>query len=123
MGEPRLRSEWQQLVRLLEGSGLTLSAFAALHGVGHQSLRRWRAVFRREGELARGAKRSVAPGPPNASPDAVRLVRVISVRDAGRPRESGLTLEVGAVRIAVGCGFDAETLAGVLSVVTALRSK
>jgi hypothetical protein len=56
------------------------------------------------------------PGGHTAIPQGPAITRTRRLTEAPRPEPAVLTLEVGAVRIAVPPAFDRETLAAVLAV-------
>ena len=100
---------WSERVSAWKASGKTSDAFSEGAEFTGMQLRHWSSVLRRRRAKERGAK--PAGG-----------IRMALVR-RGRPKGSKstteskpLTLEIGAVRIAVVRGFDREVLTSVLEV-------
>lgn len=96
---PAQRRRWQREIKAWRGSGKTLSAFARERGLSRDALEYW--------------KRRLAP----ATPAALAL---IPVRPAAAAWPSGagapIELVIGAARLILPPGFEAESLSRALEV-------
>jgi hypothetical protein len=101
----RSRTQWRQLVEGWPRSGLTQQAYCERHGVGLASLRRWRGIFQDEGNGGSG----MAVG-------RSRLVPVRLVDDEPGQRPALTVVLADGLRLEIGRGFDAPTLARLLGV-------
>lgn len=94
------RDQSAEVVELLDASGLTVVAFAQLHGIGRHRVYRACAYVRSEGV-----------------PAVVPSVRFLPVR-LPPARSSSLDVHLGAARIPVSSGFDPALLRAVVAALT-----
>lgn len=90
---------WAERVRSWRSSGESATAFAEAHGFTHSSLRYW-------------ARRLAGPTKQLATPTMVRLVRQ-SKTPVVATQSADLVVEIGAARVRVARGFDADLLVAV----------
>lgn len=103
--DPSTQERWMGQVQAWRDSGKPLSAWAREHGVSHYALRYWK-------RRAEGKARSV--GKPKTSKS--QAPKFIAVRADAPAPGAPIELLVGAVRVVVPAGFEAQTLAAVLAV-------
>ena len=103
--DPSTQERWMAQVQAWRSSGKALSAWAREHGVSHYALRYWK-------RRAEGKTRSV--GKPKRSKS--QAPNFIAVRAGSHTPGAPIELLVGAVRVVVPAGFEAKTLAAVLTV-------
>jgi hypothetical protein len=113
----RPAAEWAELIDEWHASGLSLPAFCERNGLNFGTMSGW--VYKRTHKDAlEEARREAGMGDDTLSADPFVPVRVLEAEPewegAGR---SGIEVVIGAGRrIAVGAGFDAETLLRVVAV-------
>ncbi|MCK6572445.1 hypothetical protein L6V77_15260 [Myxococcota bacterium] len=106
---------WKRRVAQWKASGLTAAEFAADRGYAPATLKWWSS------RLNTGSVREEAHAPSDRPALTLPLARLVVRREgsssAGESAtETPITLEVGAVRLAVRRGFDAEVLRQLLAV-------
>ena len=104
------QAERDEHVRAWEASGLSSRAYAARAGINPNTLVSWRWQQRKPGK----AKQASRP----------RGLEFIELAQPSRPREADRTIELRIADIAVRVpdGFELETLRGILSVLSEVRS-
>ena len=108
-GEHRTPEQWSALVKAYQASGQSQRAFCDEQGIGQSSLRYW--------------KRRLEPGAgiePTPAATGSRFVAVQVLEDPPALSDSGLVvISPHGVRVEITRGFDAATLARVLSTLEA----
>ena len=109
--------EWAALIDAWHSSGLSLPTFCARRGLNAKTMLGWVYKRTRKGALER-ARREEGPAEDPPAAAAFLPVRVIGAdREHEGTGRSGVEIVLGAGRrIAVGAGFDAETLRRVVAV-------
>ena len=112
----RAAVEWVELIDEWQASGLSLPAFCERNGLNAGTMSGW--VYKRTHKAALERARREAGGEGTATAAAFVPVRVIEVEPEPPPSgHSGVEVVIGrGRRIALGAGFDAETLRRVVAV-------
>lgn len=109
-------SERVEHVRRWRESGQTTREYAQGHGLNESSLRYWVTRYRGIREVPRVALARVSR-PGGREPEALGVVPIVGAPPVVSPVPpgEGVALELGAVRIVVRRGFDAELLRQVIA--------
>jgi hypothetical protein len=112
----RQAAEWVELIDRWQASGLSLPAFCERNGVNAGTMSGW--VYKRTHKATLEEARREAGGEDTAAAAAFVPVRVMGVEpEQPSPGHSGVEVVIGrGRRVAVGAGFDAETLRRVVAV-------
>jgi transposase len=120
----RQAAEWARLIDQWRQSGLSLPAFCRRHGLKRGTMQNWvyKPSLRRAAEEAGRPGRATEappPGPPSppAPSPAFLPIRIAGVVASPMPERADVEVVIGpGRRIAVGPGFDPETLRRVVAV-------